>query len=298
MRISSLILLVLAIVVLISVASIWFYPSSQDYMASNLTWNGLRSFSRHFGVTELDSSNSLPLSTGKEVLISLPYLKYSTAELDAIKQFVEPGGHLLLMDDFGYGNDILSALGSKARFDHNMLLDPLFCYKKQNLPCIIDFSPDLEQAGLSLIILNHATALQLEDETEALAWSSPASYLDTNGNGVQDKDESSGPFPVAARFQAGQGKITMVSDPSLIINTMIEKEDNMVFINSLISSQGQPVRVLLDSSHLEKSTLDNSRDKLSALRRSFSSPFIMLGLIAVVFVIVIVYTLKKGEILG
>jgi hypothetical protein len=298
MKISSLICLVLAIVILVSVASIWLYPSSQDFMASNNTWNGIRDFSRHFKVKELDSLNGLPPATGKEVLICLPYLEYNAAELAAIKQFVEQGGNLLLMDDFGFGNDILTALGSKTRFDHNLLLDPLFCYKNQNLPCIVDFVPKLKHEGLSVIILNHATVLQLEDKTQALAWSSGTSYLDKNNNGQQDAGEPYGPFPVAAGFQAGPGKVTLVSDPSLIINAMDKQEDNLVFISKLISDEGQTMQVMLDNSHLEKSTLDDSRDKLGSFRRSFSSPYILIGLIAAVFIMVIVYTLKKGEILG
>ncbi|MBN1188899.1 MAG: hypothetical protein JXA46_04030 [Dehalococcoidales bacterium] len=300
MKTPSLILLILAIAALVSLFSIWFYPSSQDFMFSNSTWNGIRDFSRRFNVEQLSSLKNLPSASEseKDVLIIIPNLEYNTADLLLIKQYVEQGGNLLLMDDFGYGNDVLAVLGSRARFDNSVLLDPLFCYKSQYLPFAVDFSPELREEGVSVVGLNHATVLHLEDESEALAWSSGTGYLDANNNGQFEDDEPSGPFAIAARFGAGKGSITLVSDPSLIINAMSGQEDNTAFISRLISADGQAVRVILDHSHLEKSTLDVSRDKLDSFRQSLSSPYILLGLSAAVFVLVIAYTLRKGEILG
>ena len=37
----------------------------------------------------------------------MPYTPFTAAELTQMKQFVENGGKLILMDDFGYGNSFL-----------------------------------------------------------------------------------------------------------------------------------------------------------------------------------------------
>jgi hypothetical protein len=295
---SSLIGLVVLIVLAVSLASIWFYPSSQDFMSSNNTWNGLKDFSRQSGIINLDSLNGLDDSTGETVLIAIPYLQYSSTDLLRIRQFIERGGNLLLMDDFGHGNDILDYLGSGDRFDQNMLLDPLFCYKNPSLPYITDFSTEIKKNGINAIAFNHATVLKPDSQAAVLAWSSASSYLDLNSNGNFDAGEPTGPFPVAASLAFGSGKVTLVSDPSLIINAMNEKDDNSAFIHYLVFARGTPQHIWLDRSHLSQAPLDVSRSRLEAFRRVLSSPYILLGLIAVIFILVIRYTLKKGEIFG
>ncbi len=60
MRVSSVIFSVIALVLVISLLSIWFYPSIQDFMASNTMWNGIKSFSSEFDAENIDSLDELP----------------------------------------------------------------------------------------------------------------------------------------------------------------------------------------------------------------------------------------------
>jgi hypothetical protein len=128
-KISRIMGLVIIVVVFVSLAAIWFYPSIQEYMASNALWNGVKQFSTAFNVQNIDSIAVLPDSPQKDVLIAIPYTQYSTAELIQMKQFVENGGKLIMLDDFGYGNSFLVYAGIPARFTNTLLLDPLFNYK-------------------------------------------------------------------------------------------------------------------------------------------------------------------------
>ena len=48
MRVSSVLFAVVVLIIVISLLSIWFYPSIQDFMASNTMWNGIRNFSNEF----------------------------------------------------------------------------------------------------------------------------------------------------------------------------------------------------------------------------------------------------------
>ena len=124
MKTSRLIGLVVILVVLVSLASIWLYPSVQDFMANNTMWNGINKFSGANNVQKIDSIAALPADPKQDVLIIVPYTHFSTDELIQMKQFVENGGELILMDDFGYGNSFLEYAGVPARFDNNPLLDP------------------------------------------------------------------------------------------------------------------------------------------------------------------------------
>ena len=77
MKTSRLIGLVIILVVLVSLASIWLYPSVQAFMASNTMWNGINKFSRAYNVQNIDSVAALPASSQQDVLIVVPYTPFT-----------------------------------------------------------------------------------------------------------------------------------------------------------------------------------------------------------------------------
>ena len=298
MRVSSILFAVVVLILAISLLCIWFYPSVQDFMASNIMWNGIRNFSSEFSADNIDSLDDLPDSPEKAVLVAIPYLEYTNEELLKMKRFVDGGGTLLLMDDYGYGNSVLAYLGMGVRFTNTPLLDPLFCYKNQWLPRITDFAPGVKESGINVVMLNHATSLTNVEETEAIAWSSSASYLDINESGSWDQEEPKGPFAVAAQFRFGRGTLALVSDPSVTINALLDRDDNYSFIRYLTHYEGEQNRILIDRSHLTKAPLDVSKTRLLGARKVLTNPYALLGITAMIFITVCRYTLRKGEIFG
>jgi len=276
----------------------WFYPSVEDFMASNRMWNGIRSFCSEFRGDNIDSLDDLPDLPEKAVLVVIPYLEYTDEELSKMKRFVDDGGTLLLMDDYGYGNSVLAYLGVGVRFTNKPLLDPLFCYKNQSMPRITDFAPKVKESGIEIITLNHATTLTNTIESEAIAWSSNSSFLDINENRSWDEVEPKGPFAVAAEIQLGNGTLALISDPSTIINTMVGRDDNYDFVRYLTGHEGEQKEILVDRSHLTKAPLDVSKTRLISAREGLSNPYALLGITAMIFVVVSRYTLKKGETIG
>lgn len=298
MKTSQLMGLVLVVVAFVSLAAIWFYPSFQAFMASNAVWNGINRFDKEFNVQNADSLATLGDTTKQNVLIVIPRLPYSSDEMKQMQQFIENGGKVIMMDDFGYGNSFLQYAGIPARFINVPLLDPLFNYKNEYFPKIMDFVTDISNSGIKVIALNHGTALSNVSQSEALAWSSIMSFLDTNQNGNWDQDEAKGPFVVAASYNLGKGTIDLVSDPSLIMNATIDGNDNEAFVKYLINASGTPANILLDRSHLTKSLIDNSKIKLAGVRRVISNPDTLVGLIALVFVIITWYLYRRGQLIG
>jgi len=259
-------------------------------------WNGIRDFSSEFGVDDIGSLDELPDLSEGTVLISIPYLEFSNDDLENIKQFVDSGGTLLLFDDYGYGNSVLVYFDASVRFSSEPLLDPLFSYKNQWMPKATDFSSDLAESNINVVVLNHATALSNTVAEDTIAWSSGTSFLDTNGNGTLDKDELNGPLPLAAQFRLGEGTVVVVSDPSIMINSMVERDDNYAFIQYLISLNGEPENILIDYSHLTQAPLDISKMRIRSGREMLSSPYAMVGVIFLVFIVVSRITLGKGDI--
>lgn len=297
MKTSSLILLVLAVVLSVSLVCIWFYPSIQDFMAGNKMWNGIHDFSREQNVATLDSLDSLPSGSGN-VLIEIPYTVYDSAALEQIQSYVSRGNTLVLMDDLGYGNNVLEYLDLPARFNHALLLDPLFCYKNPYLPRITTFSPSLVAAGVQAVAFNHGSFLDSVESSAVIAWSSSESFADANANGVRDPAEAAGPLPVAAEYSLASGRVVLVSDPSLIINTMIGQNDNYLFMQALISGRGTPEVVQLDQSHLSLTPLDSSQANLAAVRKILVGPYVLILLVALAFLLVAHYSFRKGDLIG
>ncbi len=296
MKVSSVLFPVVVLIIVISILCVWFYPSIQDYMASNTMWNGIKNFSSEFNADTIESLDELPDIAENTVLVSIPYLGYSNEELLKLKGFIEDGGTLILMDDYGYGNSVLASLGVSVRFTNKPLLDPLFCYKNQWLPRITNLAPRVKENSVDVIVFNHATTLTDVEQTDVIAWSSNTSFLDINENESWDEDEPNGPFPVAAEIHFTKGTLTLVSDPSIIINSMAGRDDNYNFVKYLvIHHKDEQKTILVDISHLTKTPLDISKTRLTGIREMLSTPYPLLGIVALVFVVVSRYTLKKGE---
>jgi hypothetical protein len=141
MKVIRLAALTLAVVLAVSWLSIVLYPSAQDFMRANPFWNGLRDFGDRFGAEFVTDLNQVKPSPEGSVLIAIPYLPYQDEELRQIEDFVRSGGTLLLMDDYGYGNQVLRALGLDMEFAGAALLDPYLNYRNEWLPLVVDLAP-------------------------------------------------------------------------------------------------------------------------------------------------------------
>ena len=298
MKVSSILSAIVVLILASSLLSIWFYPSVHDFIASNIMWNGMKNVISEFSADNIDAMDELPDLPEQTVLVSVSYVEYSDAELSNVKQFVNDGGTLLLMDDYGYGNRVLAYLGVSVRFTNKPLLDPLFSYKNQSMPLITDFASEVKESGVDTVMLNHATTLSNVLESEAIAWSSTSSFLDMNDNGSWEQGEPKGPFTVATEFRFGQGTLALVADPSIMINTMVGRNDNDGFIRYLMGGNVEQKEILIDRSHLTKTPLDASKTRLINIREVLSNPYALLGITAMIFVVISRYTLKKGETIG
>jgi hypothetical protein len=284
MKTRSLLFIGLAVVLVSSWLCVVLYPSLQNFMPGNLYWNGVSGFAGRFNAGVSPVAAGPGPDPAAQATIVVPYTAFSDTDLTQLVDFVNNGGTLLVMDDFGYGNQVLHALGLGMVFAGTPLLDPYINYRNQFFPIITDFSPELKNAGIKQVVLNHATALSFTGNDtgryDILARSADTSFKDFNGNGVWDPGEPKGPFPVAALTPVGNGTVIAVSDPSIIINSMAGMRDNEKFVAQLVSASGRQVHVVLDTSHLPKSPLDSSKEQWAAVRKGLLSPSLQVLLVA------------------
>jgi len=297
MKIQSVLIITVLITLVVSLMCISLFPSVQDFMNYNTTWNGVRHSLNALNADAVDSVQNLPAPINNSILITIPYMQYNNSDLEDLKTFVNNGGTLMVMDDYGFGNSILEYLNVDCRFSGAVLLDPFFCYKNQLFPEITDFSPSISK-DVKLVVMNHATALINVAKSDVAAWSSSSSFLDTNDNGTLNKGELQGPLPVAARLNFGGGTIILVSDPSLIINSMLGRDNNLLFVTQLIGPKAQTGYVFVDTSHVVKLPMDITKAKFATFKQILSQPYLLVGIVFIIFMFTSIYVLRTGGAIG
>lgn len=284
-------LLVIAVLTVAAAAVVlWVYPSRTDFAATNPYWNGLEVAQRAFVFEGVRDLARLPKEPSGTALISIPAVAPSSPDLDALARYVERGGRLILLDDFGAGNTILRRLGIAARFSGRPLADALFNVRHPRLPRIMDVSAALRAEGIGSLVLNHATVMEEAGDLSVLARSSPLSYLDTNDNNRRDVGELAGPFVVAAEGAIGAGRLVVVADPSLLVNTMLDRGQNRRLLALLLRGADT---VYLDEAHLPQVPLDAAKAQLADIRAALSYPLVAYLLIALALAVPLAWLLRR-----
>ena len=215
-------------------------------------------------------------------LLLIPRLPLEEEELEALDEFTTSGGTVVLMDDFGYGNDVLAHLGIAPVFQGAPLLDPLYCYRNASMPRV-EFSSQSAPEEPGVMVLNDATWLVPAAVSDVWAWSSYFSYGDVNGDGNRGAGEPDGPLPVGATIRVGAGRVVVVSDSSLLLNSMVELGSNIDALATFVAGD-----VLVDQVHQPEARVDRSKDALGALRSALG------GGSGVIFLVVLVFGVAVG----
>jgi len=223
------------------------FPTLLPFSPENSGWNGLSILSSEVNLVKLTSLSYLKEVSARNylLLIVAPDKEFTLNEVECIRDFLARGGVVVVADDFGYANDLLSKLGVPLFLNGNILADPVFRYKSSYLPKLIFI--DKKLLNVSSLQLNYATFIEIGNSSSArvLAWSSCYSFVDLNENRDYDEGEPKGRFPVIVEVDFGKGKIVLIADSSVFINSMILMEDNL----KLIKQFAEDKTVLLDVSH-------------------------------------------------
>jgi hypothetical protein len=241
----------LAALLFVSVA-VYFAASSSilgspdDFGPSNTAWNGLSALVAAEHPVVIEGSSALPpVGAGYVLLEEGPSSPYAPADAARISSFVSSGGTLVLADgQDAVGNTLLSGMGLSSRFTGGVLVDPLFNFRDSFLVVAPTVSPSL--TNVTSIAFDYATTLDVSDPgAQVLAYSSDFSYLYPTQPGGSIAAAPHGPFPVVAEVPDGRGKVYLIADDSVFINSMITQDGNGALLRDLSTG-----KMLLDTSHL------------------------------------------------
>ncbi|MGA1866503.1 MAG: DUF4350 domain-containing protein [Thermoplasmatota archaeon] len=183
------------------------------------------------------------------LLIIGPDISFTREEGEFTHRFLSEGGLVLLADDFGTGNELLSYLNTTTRISGRTMLD-LSYMKSSKFSVTTEFSSHEMTSNLTMLLMNMPSTVAPSIRARSIINSSRTSWLSMDGNERWDGDEPSGPFPILTVERYGRGTLAVLSEPSLLINQMQEEMDNGVFAQNLIRfiSDGRD-SVMIDESH-------------------------------------------------
>ena len=227
--------------------------SGAAFNAYNPDWDGgseLRSQAEAAGadssiITDIGAYEDTD-PNGSVAVILAPDQQYDPEDAATVREFVAAGGTVLVADDRdGPSNALLTDLNASTRIDGTPLRDERHYYRTPAFPLTANATDHPYVAGLDEFTLNHGTALDA-GEAQVLLESSEYAYLDHNRNEELDDDEELQVRPVATSESHGEGHVLVVSDPSALINVMLEREDNSAFVQRLADDHE---RLMVDTSH-------------------------------------------------
>lgn len=246
--------------VLATLVLLWAQPAGRDSSMLNRGWNGLSEAADELSAAALVSYADLEGLPPPATLIVMPRLLPEEPAFEVMEALLRSGGTLVVLDDFGFGNDVLSKLGVDVRFGGGTLMDPLHCYRHASMPRV-EFVREGSGDETGVMVLNHATWLEVGPRIEVWAKSSYFSYGDVNRNGMRDSSEPVGPLPVAATVARGNGRVVVVADSSLLLNSMVALGDNVEAIGGFVRGD-----VLVDQVHLPDEEQDRGTGAIEVMR--------------------------------
>lgn len=235
--------------------------SSASFGVYNAGWDGASQLREEASAVGTDSEivrnttryRTVPAEGTIAVVLS-PDQLYGPGSTADLGRFVENGGTVLVADERGAGtNGLLADLGVSARLDGRPLRDERHNYRSPALVTARNVTDHPLTRNVEQLTLNYGTAIDTEraggaDSTRPtiLVNTSSFAYLDTDEDGEIDDSERLGQYPVATTEPVGEGRVVVVSDPSVFINAMLDRPDNRAFLRTSLSAHD---RLLIDYSH-------------------------------------------------
>jgi hypothetical protein len=254
--------------------------NTMEFSQHNIGWNGTSSFfsdlDRHRSTEITDPAKLAGSPRNSTLLIIAPDRHPTDQELAAYSAFLDEGNTIVLADDFGTGNEILAGLGSRISILPGNLSS--FDHKYNDPSTVIAFrAPGESPFSLPVnITLNGPAAL---NGGTPLILTTVFSWIDTNGDGRLNKGETMGTFPVMAYEYRGNGRIIVLSDPSIFINSMYSANANDRELTGALTPDGP---VLIDQRNSRTADTNGFSEILHVIRTTGTIEIFMLCLLALI----------------
>lgn len=171
------------------------------------------------------------ISSAKALVISGAFAPYKQEELEAIKNFVEQGGHLAVMLHIGQPvSDLLHLfsvdISNMVLHEQQDIIDGKdINFKVTDLPGSNIF------AGVQSFSLYGAWALNPGEKVQTLASSSEKSWVDLNGDKKLSPEDVVAKFSVVVGGDFGKGSVLFFGDDAVFQNRYLVDNNRVVAAN-------------------------------------------------------------------
>jgi hypothetical protein len=182
------------------------YPDHPDYYYFGMLVESLKD-----GYT-FDSNASAPLTNAllskyDVLMVSAPRVLFTPEELQAVNEFIQGGGGLVILGDCG-----LDAAINSLAAPYGITFVPQCLYDGTSAEFVIKNFVDHEITAIPRLEMNGGESLTVYGSAVALAFTEKTAWQDSNWNTTHDAGEPYGPFPVLAVNKIGSGRIVAVAD--------------------------------------------------------------------------------------
>jgi hypothetical protein len=243
----------IGVIIAFTILSIIAYilPSTDDLSPYNTLWNGLSFFATRFQarIITFRDLHQIDPKTSSVFIIGLNK-RLTDIDLELLVRFIHFGGIVIIADETLLGNVLIDNLGIDIAIDKGPIADNLYMYKSIYFPKAF---VKVGKENLTLL-LNYASYIRVSNSSkDCVAYTSFFSFIDLNIDGAKQIDEPYGPFCVVYMKKIIEGIVYVISDSSIFINSMIDLEDNAVFIQRLIKNR--TVYIIYESESVSPYTL-------------------------------------------
>ena len=207
-------------------------PTSTSLSIYNTGWNGLSELNEDLQPGILSNITQVGnLDPHDTVVIAALTRPLNTLEVDELIDYVSRGGVTVILDDSGYSNIILEALGSGCRvWGGAAILDGVYRLGSS-------YHPLAYWEGGYSVALDAPRPINASEGcgAKALLVTSPYSFIDSDHNGYYTPGEERGPHIVGVRLSVGEGALVIVGDTGIVMNQLYTR--NAGFIRELIGDR-------------------------------------------------------------
>ena len=257
-----------------------FATTDEEYSRYNINWNGTSDF---FGmaadkqfVYSYDDLRSAE-SSGTLLIIA------PGTEFAGLADYLYQGNTIIIADQSGNANAFLEEVGSSIRVHNEQVRSTSMEYKDMGI-FRGTVEGDLFGSNVTTLTFDYPGYLTGGDIVAATSY---LSWIDTNANNIPDSNETLKVYSLIASEDIGNGRIIVIADPSVFINSMLVRThtENMQVINALLSKD-----LIIDQANSKTTSGGGLCPLLAAIHRY---PALGTILITILFILAAVIGIRR-----
>lgn len=264
--------LLIGLLVCVGVGSILIYarPSTTSYSVVNYGDDGLSKLKEFYKASVItDMSVVRGANTINTAYLIIRSSNMSLSDVEILKQLISNGGYVIVSGSPEFIMSLSNYMGLNLSVTDNVIYDMI--YNGGNR-----FYPRGFSSYCNTTLTTYKPYYVLFSKAEVVAYSSNFSYVDLNGNGYMDIEESLGSFPLGVLISFGEGYLILVFSPQVFTNKLFES--NKDFINCIVGNR----KLVIDQSEVRKDFIEYVRILTSPREASYTVLFLLIFVLCVV----------------